>query len=273
MATLVFIPGAWITRELYQPFLDACSVAGYPVHYAGYPSIDPADPTVADCKTDTDVIRKTLHRLVEEEGKDIFLMMHSYAGMPGAAAALGLAKSQRTQQGKRGGVIGMIFIAAFLVPEGVSCAGLQGGNLPAWILLDKVSSPSNNPVGEDTRLTFIQPTANLNVPADPVANFAADVDPALLKDLNENVKPHATLAFTSPQPAPAWAEEAFQGRLAFIVTTGDPAVPKEAQYVMMAATEQEWIIKGIDSSHCAPFIDRIDETVRLVEECVKEFQL
>ncbi|CAK44181.1 hypothetical protein CBS115989_8613 [Aspergillus niger] len=254
MATLVFIPGAWITRELYQPFLDACSVAGYPVHYAGYPSIDPADPTVADCKTDTDVIRKTLHRLVEEEGKDIFLMMHSYAGMPGAAAALGLAKSQRTQQGKRGGVIGMIFIAAFLVPEGVSCAGLQGGNLPAWILLDK-------------------PTANLNVPADPVANFAADVDPALLKDLNENVKPHATLAFTSPQPAPAWAEEAFQGRLAFIVTTGDPAVPKEAQYVMMAATEQEWIIKGIDSSHCAPFIDRIDETVRLVEECVKEFQL
>lgn len=41
---------------------------------------------------------------------------------------------------------------------------------------------------------------------------------------------------------------------------------------MMAATQQQWIIKEIDSSHCAPFIDRIDETVRLVEECVKEFQ-
>ncbi|GKZ23890.1 hypothetical protein AbraIFM66951_010422 [Aspergillus brasiliensis] len=232
--TLVFIPGAWITRELYQPFLNACSSAGYPIHYADYPSIDPADPTVADCKTDTDVIRSTLHQLVEEEGKDVFLMMHSYAGMPGAAAALGMAKSQRVKQGKRGGVIGMVFIAAFLVPEG--------------------------------------PTPNLNVPADAIANFAADVDPALLTDLDEKIKPHATLAFTSPQPAPAWAEESYQGRLAFIVTTGDPAVPKEAQYGMMAATRQEWIVKEMDCSHCAPFITRIEETVRLVEECVKHFQ-
>ncbi|GKZ38829.1 hypothetical protein AbraIFM66950_011352 [Aspergillus brasiliensis] len=251
--TLVFIPGAWITRELYQPFLNACSAAGYPIHYADYPSIDPADPTVADCKTDTDVIRSTLHQLIEGEGKDVFLMMHSYAGMPGAAAALGMAKSQRVKQGKRGGVIGMVFIAAFLVPEGVSCAGLQGGSLPPWILLDK-------------------PTPNLNVPADATANFAADVDPALLTDLDERIKPHATLAFTSPQPAPAWAEEAFHGRLAFIVTTGDPAVPKEAQYGMMAATQQEWIVKEMVCSHCAPFITRIEETVRLVEECVKHFQ-
>ncbi|PYI04742.1 alpha/beta-hydrolase [Aspergillus sclerotiicarbonarius CBS 121057] len=252
MATIVFVPGAWITPDFYQPFLNACTAAGYPVHYADYPSLDPVDPTVADCKTDTEVIRKTLHKLVEEDGRDIILVMHSYAGMPGAAAALGLAKSQRLGQGQAGGVVGMVFLAAFLVPEGLSCAGLQGGNLPPWILLDK-------------------PAANLNVPADVVADFAADVDPALVKDIGDKIKPHSTLAFNSPQPAPAWADTAFQGRLAFIVTTRDPAVPKEAQYGMMAATQQKWIVKEIECSHCAPFIDRIEETVRLVDECSKEF--
>ena len=64
--------------------------------------------------------------------------MHSYAGIPGAAAATGLARSQRVKEGKLGGIIGLVFIAAFLVPEGMSCSGLQGGNLPSWILLDKV---------------------------------------------------------------------------------------------------------------------------------------
>jgi hypothetical protein len=75
---------------------------------------------------------------VEDEGKDVLLFMHSYAGMPGAAAATGLAKSQRTQDGKAGGVVGLLFLGAFVVAEGSSCAGLMGGNLPPWILVNQV---------------------------------------------------------------------------------------------------------------------------------------
>lgn len=136
--TIVFIPGAWVTPALYQHFLQALSAAGYGVHYAAYPSLDPADPSTADCETDAKDIERSLRTLVEGEGKDVLLVMHSYAGMPGAAAAVGLGKSERQQQGLAGGVIGMVFIGAFVVPEGLSCAGLQGGNLPPWILLDKV---------------------------------------------------------------------------------------------------------------------------------------
>ncbi|OJJ70087.1 hypothetical protein ASPBRDRAFT_181694 [Aspergillus brasiliensis CBS 101740] len=253
MTTVVFVPGAWITPSLYQPFLDSLNKAGYSVSYADYPSLEPADPVKADCQADTEAIAKTLHNLVEEEARDVLLVMHSYAGMPGAAAARGLAKSQRSKENKKGGVLGLIFIAAFVVPEGLSCAGLQGGNLPPWILLD-------------------QPSDQLNYPDDPIGNFAPEVDSVLVKDLEAHLKPHATLAFTSPQPAPAWADEAFQGRLAFIVTALDKAVPKEAQYGMMAATEKQWVVKEMACSHCAPFVAKVEETVQLVGECAKEFE-
>ena len=141
MATVLFVPGAWTTRTFYQPFLQALTVAGYDVHYAGYPSVDPADPSVADCQGDTDAITIILQSLVEDQGKDVLLFMYSYGGMPGSAAATGLAKSQRAQEGKAGGIIGLLFLGAFIVPEGLSCAGAQGGILPAWVLRDQVGGP------------------------------------------------------------------------------------------------------------------------------------
>jgi hypothetical protein len=59
--------------------------------------------------------------------------------------------------------------------------------------------------------------------------------------------------------------------LAFVVTTEDRAVPKEAQFGMMAATQQPWIVKELASSHCGPFLNRIDETVALSREILDQF--
>ncbi|PLB54051.1 hypothetical protein P170DRAFT_460298 [Aspergillus steynii IBT 23096] len=252
MTTIALLPGAWISPYFYQPFSDALASAGFLVHQASYPSLNPANASTADCDADAQVITKTLRILVEDQGKDVVVLMHSYAGMPGAAAATGLAKSRRSQQGKSGGVIGLIFIGAFVVPEGLSCAGLQGGNLPPWILLDK-------------------PSRDLNIPDDPIGNFAGDVDPDLVKDLEASTLPHSSLAFNSPQPHPAWADADFKHRLAFIVTAEDRAVPKEAQYGMMAASQQEWIVKEMASSHCGPFLNRIDETIVLLKDLVEGF--
>jgi hypothetical protein len=145
MTTILFVPGAWIARAFYEPFLQALMVAGYNVRYAAYPSLNPSDPSTTDCHTDTEAIAVVLRSLVEEDGQDVMLFLHSYAGMPGAAAATGLSKSQRAQEGKVGGVIGLLFLGAFIVPEGSSCAGLQGGNLPPWILLDRVGGPVPSP--------------------------------------------------------------------------------------------------------------------------------
>ncbi|KAL9627170.1 MAG: hypothetical protein Q9204_006761 [Flavoplaca sp. TL-2023a] len=47
---------------------------------------------------------EVLHPLIEDQGKDIVLYLHSYAGFPGSAAIKGLSKTERLAAGKRGGL-------------------------------------------------------------------------------------------------------------------------------------------------------------------------
>jgi hypothetical protein len=106
---------------------------------------------------------------------------------------------------------------------------------------------------------------------DPLPNFAGDVHRSLANVMLKALHPHSTLAFTSPQPPPAWAEADFEGRLAYIITTEDKAVPEAAQQAMIAGTGKEWIIKKMVSSHCAPFLSRIPEFVTQLNAIVGEF--
>lgn len=134
--TVVFLPGAWLPQSTYASFLQALEQAGYPICYVSYPSCDSAS---ADCQWDATTIRdQAIKPLIEDQGKDIVVLMHSYASMPGASATRGYSKTDRKRNGQAGGILALICIGAFLVPEGLSCAGLQGGKLPDWIVLDQV---------------------------------------------------------------------------------------------------------------------------------------
>jgi hypothetical protein len=59
--------------------------------------------------------------------------------------------------------------------------------------------------------------------------------------------------------------------LAFIVTMNNRAVPQEAQFGMVVATQQPWIVRELASGHCSPFLNRIEETVRLKWEISDQF--
>jgi hypothetical protein len=118
----------------------------------------------------------------------------------------------------------------------------------------------------------LQPYDKVNIPEDPIANFAADVGEDMVQNLAGKIRPHSTLAFNSPQPAPAWADQAYAGRLAFIVTTLDKAIPEGAQRGMIAATQKNWMVEEMDCGHCAPFLNRIDECVRLLQGFLGVFE-
>jgi microsomal dipeptidase-like Zn-dependent dipeptidase len=50
------------------------------------------------------------------------VVAHSYGGIPATEALRNLSKSEISKKGGAGGVIRLVYIAAFMVGEGKSCA-------------------------------------------------------------------------------------------------------------------------------------------------------
>lgn len=87
---------------------------------------------------DTTALRmELLDPLIEQQGRHAVLYLHSYAGFPGSAAICGLSQQQRSTQGKKGGIIGLVYQSAFIhlliIPkQGSSLVEMIGGSYAAW---------------------------------------------------------------------------------------------------------------------------------------------
>lgn len=80
-------------------------------------------------------IKNCLTKLVVLEEKEVVLVVHSYTGMPGAEAPKGLGKKERQEKGLKGGVLRVVFIMAFAMPEGFQPTA-NGAQMPEWMKLD-----------------------------------------------------------------------------------------------------------------------------------------
>lgn len=141
--TILLIPGAWFQPSTYDLFISHLQQLSFPTAFAPYPSLNPSHPATADAAHDTEtVLQESLLPLIENEGKEVVIVMHSYGGVPGSSAARGLGKVQRVGEGKKGGVVGLIYISGFVLPGGASVADGQGGQLPAWVKQNEVRSSS-----------------------------------------------------------------------------------------------------------------------------------
>ena len=137
--TILVLPGAWLHPSTYDTFISRLQHLSFPTVYASYPSLDPSNPATADAANDAvAVLKGTLLPLIADEGKDVVIVMHSYGGVPGSAAARGLSKAQRSRERKKGGVVGLIHVSGFVLPGGASVADGQGGSLPSWVKENEV---------------------------------------------------------------------------------------------------------------------------------------
>lgn len=62
--------------------------------------------------------------------------MHSYGGIPGTESVKGLARKDLAAQGRKGGVISLIYQSAFLVPAGASVESFLPGGLDRYMIID-----------------------------------------------------------------------------------------------------------------------------------------
>ncbi|KAI9743406.1 MAG: hypothetical protein M1818_003253 [Claussenomyces sp. TS43310] len=73
------------------------------------------------------------------DGKEVIVVMHSFAGVYGGGAVKGLSKAA----GRLGGIIALVYVAAACVPSGVSTLKLMGigEEILPWASLDIRNTP------------------------------------------------------------------------------------------------------------------------------------
>lgn len=131
--TFVLIPGAWHSPSHFSHITARLHEAGYRTESLNLPSVGAQEPKKIEAATDVAFIREQMLLPLLGDGKDVVLVMHSYGGIPGGAAAKGLSQSERKSQGLPGGVIGLVFLAAFLAREGDTLVSVLGERPHPWI--------------------------------------------------------------------------------------------------------------------------------------------
>lgn len=97
--TMVFVPGAFHTPAHFQSISELLYQSGCISGAISLPSLGNYAATFAP-GDDIRGIRSRLETLVEQDGKDIVLVMHSYGGVPVCQTVTGLEKSARVGSGK-----------------------------------------------------------------------------------------------------------------------------------------------------------------------------
>ncbi len=129
--TFVLLHGAWHSPSCWSKTTALLSTHGYASITPALPSTG-ASPPLPDFTADVETIRSAVTELVEE-GKDVIVVVHSYSGIPGGQALEGLDKKTVAEKGGKGGVVRMVYIMSFIVPEGFqhSPHGTRDNMVPA----------------------------------------------------------------------------------------------------------------------------------------------
>ena len=156
--TVVLAPAAWHLPIHYADFLNRLKSAGYETITRKLPSCDSSNPSAQSVSTDAEFIKQELLLPSINAGKEVVLLTHSYSGGPGAMAAKGLSVTERRALGRRGGIIGLIYICAFIAEEGQSLLSASGGQFAPWVI-QYVSDALNCFHRRFFSLTIISPAA------------------------------------------------------------------------------------------------------------------
>lgn len=147
--TFLIVPGSFSTPPAYDDLVAQLRDRGYEAHATELLSANDGSrmpPATGD--DDAEHIRNEVLSILDSDTapSNVVLAAHSYGGMPSSSALKGLSKADRSAQGKQTAVIGLVYIASFLIPLGQSNrefmsaeaempeaarVGVPGGYLPA----------------------------------------------------------------------------------------------------------------------------------------------
>ncbi|KAJ9605228.1 hypothetical protein H2200_010618 [Cladophialophora chaetospira] len=117
--SIIFVPGSFNLPSEYKVVFDGVSEAGYEIKGIHLPTVgagprqgrDGPAPSMYD---DAAFIAQEIEELADQ-GKDVVVIGHSYAGVPMSQCSKGLDKEERKAHNKPGGIVRLAYIAC-LVP-------------------------------------------------------------------------------------------------------------------------------------------------------------
>ncbi|EKV07654.1 Cyclic AMP-dependent chloride channel [Penicillium digitatum] len=201
--TLIFAAGAWYPPTIFDPIIK--ELGDYTCHSIVFPSIQQAS-SVVELGPDIEAVR-SITQQEADTGHDIVIIAHSWAGLPVSSALDGLSKSERVAAHQKGGVVKLIFIAAFLPNIGEGLIGAFGGRPPPWYVRDDEKGTVS---ASDALVLFFH----------DVANGAEWV---------KLLKPHSW----ATQNAPATGAAYVNIPSAYLLTENDRATPLPVQQVLV----------------------------------------
>jgi surfactin synthase thioesterase subunit len=134
---VVIVPGSFAPAKMYNGIASKFQSAGFDtVEVVELPSVGREGkhhpPTLAE---DTAHIATVVEKLADA-GKDVVIVPHSYGGIPASESVKGLTKEERTAQGKKGGIIGLVYTTSVVPAEGESLETTLPGIVGSFIKVE-----------------------------------------------------------------------------------------------------------------------------------------
>ncbi|OGM40179.1 hypothetical protein ABOM_010985 [Aspergillus bombycis] len=248
---IVLLHGAFHTPVHYAEFTAALRSKGHKVHVPRLPSMNGARPPNADLYSDTEFVRSYVESLVEA-GREVVVFMHSYGGLVGTNALVGLGAETRTQQGRPGGVVLFIFLSAFAVREKTSMMSI------VRLFGHEDLMPLAFDIAEDGSTTSHDPKALIIGPG----RSAEETDAYIAAMQRWNGK-----AMYQDAERCAWREIP----VVYIYATEDLTVPMDYQkwfVEKMREEGREVETFAVETGHC-PTFTKFEETAKIVDAAVR----
>ncbi|PHH63663.1 hypothetical protein CDD81_5644 [Ophiocordyceps australis] len=122
--TIVLLQGSSYPRDLYAQLIDILEAKGYPVVFPQLPTLTGQDEPEFTSKTladDAVVVQNHIEQLVQQQGKLVAVLMHSYGAVLGTEAIpQQVSRAYRRKQGLTGGVIHLFYICGMILTRGQS---------------------------------------------------------------------------------------------------------------------------------------------------------
>jgi pimeloyl-ACP methyl ester carboxylesterase len=215
---VVLVHGAFADGSGWEPVANILKNDGYKVSVVQHPETSYAED------------QKYTKAAIDAMGGPVVLVGHSYGG------------SIITEAGNHPKVAALVYIAAFALDEGESCASIEQA-LPQ---ASKAFTPDSNNYWWIDEAHF-------------AADFAADIPPEKAAFMAVSQVPISTDAFTHQVTSPAWKTKPTW----YMVATADRSINPDQERMMAKRAKAKTI--EVNSSHVA-YMSHPKETAKLIEE-------